>query len=153
MASFIFSLIFILASANPAVASQKIETKQAGSFDISQYQGKVVYLDFWASWCVPCRKSFPWMNEMQAIYQSKDFVIVAVNLDKKKQLAQQFLNSNHANFEVIFDPKGKLAKKYKIKGMPSSILFNKQGVVVSAHIGFFEKKKYLYQRQLESLLN
>lgn len=120
--------------------------------DLSEYRGKVVYLDFWASWCVPCRKSFPWMNEQQSKYSKQDFVIIAVNLDKKKSLANTFLTDNPANFQVIYDPKGELAKHYQIKGMPSSILFDRNGKPVKAHTGFFVKKKAEYEQEIELLV-
>lgn len=122
------------------------------TFDIQQYKGKVVYLDFWASWCVPCRKSFPWMNKMQSQYSQDKFVIVTINLDKKKELANDFLKKYPANFQVIHDPTGKLAKKYQIKGMPSSILFNAEGKPIATHKGFFTKKIPKYETEIRSLL-
>ena len=63
----------------------------SGKVELSQYKGKVVYLDFWASWCPPCRKSFPWLNKMQRRYGEEGFAVVAVNLDKNHDLADQFL--------------------------------------------------------------
>ncbi|MDQ7051314.1 MAG: TlpA disulfide reductase family protein [Enterobacterales bacterium] len=152
MLSFVFRLIIIFALSNAVIASEKIKPTQLDNFDISQYKGKVVYLDFWASWCIPCRKSFPWMNQMHNKYADKNLVIIAVNLDKKQILAEKFLEQTPANFKIIYDPKGQLAKKYKIKGMPSSIIFNSSGEIVVAHTGFFVKKTLQYEKQLQSLL-
>ncbi len=121
-------------------------------FDIQQYKGKVVYLDFWASWCIPCRKSFPWMNKIQEQYSPDEFVVVAVNLDKEKKLAVDFLKEYPANFQIIYDPKAKIAKKYQIEGMPSSILFNSKGKPVFAHKGFFSKKIPKYEVEIQNLL-
>lgn len=122
------------------------------SLDIGQYAGKVVYLDFWASWCVPCRRSFPWMNAMRQKYSKDELIIIAVNLDKEHQLAVDFLKTYPADFTVIFDPKGDLAKKYQIPGMPSSILFDKKGQVISAHGGFFNDKIPEYEKQFETAI-
>jgi len=152
VASFIFSLVFVFTTSPSVMASEKFELSQSDNFDISQYKGKVVYLDFWASWCIPCRKSFPWMNQMQNKYADKNLVIIAVNLDKKRNLAEKFLNEISANFKIIYDPKGQLAKKYQIKGMPSSIIFNSSGEIVVAHTGFFVKKTLQYEKQIQSLL-
>ncbi len=132
-----------------------LQAEQADSeqvFDINNYQGKVVYLDFWASWCIPCRKSFPWMNELRKKYSPEQLVIVAVNLDKKRELAEAFLEEYPASFEIIYDPKGKLAKRFQIKGMPSSIVFDQNGQAVSAHTGFFLEKITQYDEEIKKLI-
>ena len=137
---------FLILSLGVMVSSNTVAKEDL--LDLSKYKGKVVYLDFWASWCVPCRKSFPWMNKMQQQYSQKDLVIIAVNLDKKKELAAAFLQENPAQFNIMYDPKGTLAKKYQIKGMPSSIIFGRSGKPVIAHTGFFSKKIKLYENEI-----
>lgn len=115
--------------------------------------GNVVYVDFWASWCIPCRKSFPWMNNLKAQYQAQGLSIISINLDHSKALADEFLSQNRADFPVIYDPKGLIARKYKLKGMPSSFIINRQGQIVSAHIGFNQQKKLAYEKEILTLLN
>jgi len=117
---------------------------------IAANKGKVIYLDFWASWCGPCRQSFPWLNDMQDKY--KNLKIISINLDNDKNLANEFLAETPANFTVIYDPKGKLAKQYKIKGMPSSYLINKTGELVGSHAGFSISKQDKYEQEIKSLL-
>ncbi|NQZ79935.1 MAG: TlpA family protein disulfide reductase [Colwellia sp.] len=117
---------------------------------ITEHKGKVIYLDFWASWCGPCRQSFPWLNDMQDKY--KNLKIISINLDNDKRLADEFLTATPANFTVIYDPKGKLAKQYKIKGMPSSYLINKAGELVGAHSGFSVSKQDKYEQEIILLL-
>ncbi|WP_259367114.1 MULTISPECIES: TlpA disulfide reductase family protein [unclassified Colwellia] len=119
---------------------------------LAEHRGQVVYLDFWASWCGPCRKSFPWMNEMQQKYRDQGFVIISVNVDAEKTLAKEFLLENPANFLVIYDPEGDIAQQFNIQGMPSSLLIDKQGKVQQAHTGFFTNKVKLYETQLMALL-
>ena len=80
------------------------------SFDLQQYRGKVLILDFWASWCVPCRRSFPWMNEMQEKYGGQGLVIVGVRMDADAAEAQTFLKEFPVDFRIIEDAKGELAK-------------------------------------------
>ncbi|PHS13588.1 MAG: thioredoxin [Kangiella sp.] len=143
--NFIFLTVILCLTANSnASESEKL--------DLKQYQGKVVYLDFWASWCIPCRKSFPWLNDLGKKHSSDELVIIAVNLDKKKSLATEFLNRYPANFKIIYDPKGLLAKKYKIKGMPSSVLFGKDGKPKYAHKGFFSSKIIDYEKEIDQLI-
>ena len=119
-------------SAAPAVAL----STDNGEFRLDDARGKVVYLDFWASWCGPCRQSFPWMNAMQAKYGDKGLVIVAVNVDAARADAQQFLKAIPAQVRIAYDPKGQAAQQYAIKGMPSSFLIGRDGKILSAHAGF-----------------
>ncbi len=102
-------------------------------------KGKIVYLDFWASWCGPCRQSFPWMNELQRELGARGLVVVAVNVDHERADANRFLASYPAEFRVLFDPEGKLAERYKVGGMPTSFLIGRDGKIVSTHAGFKQK--------------
>jgi thiol-disulfide isomerase/thioredoxin len=115
--------------------------------------GNVVYVDFWASWCIPCRKSFPWMNNLKAQYQAQGLTILSINLDHSRALADEFLSEVAANFPVIYDPKGLIARKYQLKGMPSSFIINRQGQIVSAHVGFNQEKQLAYEKEIQTLLN
>ncbi len=119
---------------------------------IKQYQGDVIYLDFWASWCTPCRKSFPWMNKMQQKYADKNFKVISVNLDAEPNLAKQFLARTPANFTILYDTDGSLAQELQLKGMPSSFIINAEGKMVSAHVGFTDKKKAKYEQEIQQLL-
>ncbi len=119
---------------------------------LEQHQGKVVYLDFWASWCVPCRRSFSWMNKMQQQYHEQGFAVISVNLDADESLAKAFLISNVAKFPVIYDAKGHIAKHFKIKAMPSSMLIDRTGKIRQNHSGFFTHKVKRYEAEIVSLL-
>lgn len=119
---------------------------------IEEYKGKVIYLDFWASWCTPCRKSFPWMNAMQQKYGAQNFTVVSINLDTEANLAEQFLASTPANFTILYDPEANLATELKLKGMPSSFIINQKGEIVSAHVGFTDDKKVKYEQEIKQLL-
>ncbi len=123
-----------------------------GQINLNQYKGEVIYLDFWASWCGPCRKSFPWMNEMQQRYNKDGLRIVAVNLDQDPQLAKQFLAEYPANFTVAFDPEGVTAQQFKVQGMPSSYLIDRVGKLHSSHLGFKEKDTTAVETEIKLLL-
>jgi len=149
---FVFSLFIVISSSSYAYAQQEVSSQVALEQALDEHKGEVIYLDFWASWCGPCRKSFPWMNKIEAEYKQQGFSVISVNLDANKALATKFLNEIPASFTVIYDPKGKIAKHFKIQGMPSSMLIGRDGKIKSRHTGFFTKKISLYQQEIEQLL-
>jgi cytochrome c biogenesis protein CcmG, thiol:disulfide interchange protein DsbE len=112
-----------------------------GNIKLSDYKGKAVYLDFWASWCGPCKQSFPWMNEMHAKYAAQGFAVVGVNVDAKQADATGFLEQTPAKFDVVFDPKGTSPRTYGVKGMPSSVLIGPDGKVLALHAGFKDEER------------
>lgn len=103
---------------------------------LSDLRGRVVYLDFWASWCAPCRLSFPWMNEMQARHQGRGLQVVGVNLDAQRADALAFLQQVPARFPVAFDPAGVSPRAFGVRAMPTSVLIDASGRVVAVHRGF-----------------
>ena len=123
------------------------------ALDLSAYKGKVVYLDFWASWCGPCKQSFPYMMSLNRRYGASGLVVVAVNVDKDEAKAQAFLRKMGANFRVVYDSKGVLPSEYKIKAMPTSILIGRDGQVRYVHKGFHENQEESYDEQIAELLN
>lgn len=125
----------------------------ASDISLDQHKGKVVYLDFWASWCPPCALSFPWMKALEEKYKDKGLVILTVNLDEEKKDANNFLNKYQAkNLNVIYNPYGNLAEKYKISSMPTSFLYNRNGKLISEHKGFTDEIAKAIEKEILSLL-
>lgn len=113
--------------------------------------GQPVYLDFWASWCAPCAQSFPWLNDMHARYG--DHVrIIGVNVDAKREDAARFLKRRPANFNVIYDPSGKLAEHYALQAMPSAVLLDAQGNILWQHDGFRPDETAQYESAIKKAL-
>jgi len=103
---------------------------------LSELRGKVVYVDFWASWCAPCKQSFPWLNEMHARYRGLGLEIVGVNVDTRRSDADRFLAQVPARFTLAFDAQGDTAGRYAAQGMPASYLIGRDGTIVATHVGF-----------------
>jgi len=125
---------------------------QGGVVALESLRGQVVYVDFWASWCGPCRRSFPWMNDMQRKYGGKGFAIVAVNVDKKRADADKFLAQFPASFPVVFDEAGTSPAAFGVKGMPSSYLIDGRGNVVLVERGFFDERRAELEDRVKLLL-
>jgi cytochrome c biogenesis protein CcmG/thiol:disulfide interchange protein DsbE len=124
----------------------------APPFDLATLRGQVVYLDFWASWCGPCRQSFPWMQSLKNTYENQGLAIVAVNVDADRADAEKFLAQYQPTFAVRFDPQGQLAELYHIKTMPTSVLIDRHGVTRFTHMGFRPVDAAVYEAQLRQLL-
>jgi thiol-disulfide isomerase/thioredoxin len=122
------------------------------SVSLDSLRGKVVMVDFWASWCGPCHHSFPWMAEMQKKYGPQGLVIVAINLDKTREAAAGFLADAPAPFTVAYDPAGKVASAYHVAGMPTTVLVGRDGRIRSTHIGFEPAKAAAFEAVLQEAL-
>ena len=123
------------------------------AFDLVPLEGRVVYLDFWASWCAPCRESFPFMNRLQGELGPHGLVVIGINVDRNLADAQQFLRNHPAEFRIVYDPKGELPEKYGVRGMPTSVLIDRSGHITLRHEGFFLKDRATLTRQVQTLLD
>jgi len=118
-----------------------------------ELKGKVVLLDFWASWCGPCKESFPVMDELHQKYGSKGLVILAVNVDETAAAMTDFLKSHPASFAIVRDAGKKLVSTVNIASMPTSFVIGQDGKVVSVHKGFHGKESAKqYAEEIEKLL-
>ena len=149
------------AALQPALAVQvgqsapdiSLPRQGGGTATLDQLRGKVVYLDFWASWCGPCRQTFPWMNELQARYGAHGFSVLAVNVDAKQADAEKFLAQVPAQFPVAFDSRGEAPGRYELKGMPSSFLIGPDGKVLMVHSGFKPEERKELESKIEAALS
>ena len=140
------ALALNLAAAAPATA------RELPQLDLPALQGKVVLLDFWASWCGPCKESFPWMDQLQARYRDRGLVVIAVNVDHDRVLADRFLHQQSADLSVVFDPKGSIAEQFKVEAMPTSFYIDRQGHVRHTHAGFHLADRDAAEKELLALL-
>jgi len=122
------------------------------SLDLGAQRGKVVILDYWASWCVPCRRSFPWLNSMQDKYGADGLVIIGVNVDHERSEADRFLEEYPARFQVHFDPDGALASKFGVEAMPSSFIIGRDGQIRGRHLGFKVQRQEEYEAAIVAAL-
>ena len=132
----------------PDLATFKLEGKLPDTL-----KDKVILLDFWASWCDPCKESFPALEDLHKRYRPKGLVVIAVNVDENRADMDAFLKKHAATFALLRDAKQKLVETAGIATMPSSFLIDREGKVRFVHSGFrgVETKKK-YEEEIESLL-
>lgn len=109
------------------------------SLELEDHRGKVVLLDFWASWCGPCRQSLPALEKLRDEFGAAGFEVIAVNLDQEIQDGLDFLKKYPVTYPTVQDAPGRIARLYDVKTMPMSYLLDRQGVVRHVHQGFNKK--------------
>ena len=120
-------------------------------FDLAAHAGKVVLVDFWASWCKPCQVSLPWLSRLAAAHPD-DLVILAVNLDRELPAARRLLADLDPHVLVVHDPKGELAGRYDLAGMPTSYLYDRAGALQATHVGFLPAEADAREAEITALL-
>lgn len=103
---------------------------------LSDYRGKVVYVDFWAAWCEPCRQSMPALNGLRNSFREDGFEVLAVNLDLNRDWAERFLRQHPVDYPVVLDPEGEVPVKYGVEKMPSGFFVDRKGRIREIHQGF-----------------
>jgi thiol-disulfide isomerase/thioredoxin len=153
LAAFLLAVNVTLAAAiGDAAPAFALPAAPGGTIALEQLRGRVVYVDFWASWCAPCRRSFPWMNEMQQRYGGRGLVIVAINVDTKREDVERFLRQYPAEFTVAYDGNGGTPAAYGVKVMPSSYLVDTRGRIAAIESGFVDERRGSLEARIRALL-
>ncbi|HXH28050.1 MAG TPA: TlpA disulfide reductase family protein [Candidatus Polarisedimenticolia bacterium] len=139
-------------STDPVIAPGFELPGRLGTVSLESLRGRVVYVDFWASWCGPCRASFPWLRDLHQRYSTQGLSIVAINLDKNHDDAESFLEQYPAPFLVAFDPEGKTAEAFKVSAMPSSYLIGPTGTILYSQAGFDSKETGTIEAMIKEAL-
>lgn len=116
----------------------ELEGLQQKTYTLKDFENKVVFVNFWASWCSPCRKELPLLDKLQTKY--KDLIVLAINIDSEKQNAMDFLQNYKVKSQVLFDPTTNVVSRYGAIAMPTSYILDQRGVVRYSHYGFNPKK-------------
>jgi len=114
--------------------------------------GRVVLVDFWASWCAPCRKSFPALDALQKRYGEQGLTVVGVNVDTDRGEADRFLAAVPVTFAIVYDAEGKMPEQYGVKAMPSSYVVGRDGKLRFANLGFHAKDEEKLEAAIKAAL-
>ena len=157
--SIAFAFGAITAAMPPIAASRKVSpnvtvhTADGAAVRLADYRGKVVLIDFWASWCTPCKTSFPALDVIYREFQGKGLEVLAVNVDERGRDAETFLNAHPHHLTVLFDPKGVSPGAFDVRGMPSSFLIDRAGNIRFTHMGYSGNVDDSYRHEITQLLS
>jgi thiol-disulfide isomerase/thioredoxin len=141
-----------LGAGDPAPPVQAELLAGDGMLDLTAYRGKVVYLDFWASWCPPCLTSLPLLEVLRQEFSDDAFQVVAINLDTDPSKALRFLEKVQIGYPSGSDPKGRIPESFGLKTMPTSYLIDGDGVIRHVHEGFRKSDIDSLRRRIEALV-
>jgi thiol-disulfide isomerase/thioredoxin len=153
-----FSLLWVTGShaadkGNAVMAADfTLASKAHGNLRLQEQIGSVVLINFWASWCGPCRQELPLLEEIQQQYADLGFTIFAVNVDKDSSKADVLLNDIPVSFPVLFDPDSKVSELYQVKAMPTTVIVDRDGKVRFVHLGYKNGDTDKYQQIIKTLL-
>ncbi|MDH3303767.1 MAG: TlpA family protein disulfide reductase [Gammaproteobacteria bacterium] len=158
------SMVALLACvfATSILASSGLEGQQAPDFALksssgenlrlSEYRGDVVMINFWATWCGPCRQEMPLLDELYARYQRVGFNLLGVNIDDDSRRAMKMIDELGVSFPVLFDSRKEVSELYEVEAMPVTVLIDREGNVRHVHHGYKPGYEQKYLDQIRSLL-
>jgi thiol-disulfide isomerase/thioredoxin len=148
------SLAVSAASITPGALAPGFQLHSAASTDLSlsDLKGQVVLINFWASWCGPCRQEMPILEQLYKKYKAAGFTLLGVNVEPKSGDAEGFLKSTPVSFPILFDPDSKVSRLYEVSGMPSTVILDRSGKVRYIHHGYKPGEESEYLDQIRTLV-
>ena len=142
-----------LVGASASIApSFTLPSRSGDTVSLETLKGKVVMLNFWASWCGPCRQEMPLLDQMHKRYSSLGFTLIGVNVEANTKDAERWLSETPVSFPVLFDKDSKVSKLYDVNAMPSTVFIDRKGNVRYLHRGYKPGDESEYLNQIRALL-
>lgn len=159
--NYVIALLFSILAAS-SLASSGMEGRLAPDFALrsstgenlrlSEYRGDVVMINFWATWCGPCRQEMPLLDELYTRYQRVGFNLLGINIDDDSRRAMQMIDELGVSFPVLFDARKEVSELYEVEAMPVTVLVDREGTVRYVHHGYKPGYEEKYLDQVRSLL-
>jgi thiol-disulfide isomerase/thioredoxin len=139
-------------AANAPAPNFSLAARGGQKLSLSQYKGQVVMINFWATWCGPCRQEMPLLDAMYQKYKRMGFTLIGVNVEPDSKAAEEFLKKVPVSFPVAFDPDSSVSKLYAVQGMPSSIIIDRKGNARVIHRGYRPGDENVYLDHIRKLV-
>lgn len=129
-----------------------LKSSAGNNLRLSEFIGQVVLINFWATWCSPCRKELPLLNELHERYNRAGFVLIGINIDQDLDKAREFANSLGIKFPILFDPVNEVSKSYGLSAMPTTIIIDRSGKTARVFLGYQPGYEKTYEADIRALL-
>ncbi|WP_434049344.1 TlpA family protein disulfide reductase [Marinobacter salarius] len=129
-----------------------LESRQGKNLRLQDFRGEVVMLNFWASWCGPCRQEMPLMDDLYAQYKDLGFTILAVNVDENRDEAHRFLDKVPVSYPILYDPQSDVSEQYEVQAMPTTVMIDRDGKARFLHHGYQPGYEDEYETQIRQLV-
>ncbi len=140
------------ANQTPMAPDFTLKSREGVNIKLSELRGQVVMVNFWASWCGPCRQEMPLLQQLFDRYQSLGFSLLGVNVDEDKKAADKMLSDLPVSFPILYDDRSQVSKEYQVKAMPSTFMVDRDGRIRYLHKGYKPGYEEEYQQQIRKLL-
>ncbi|MEO8314429.1 MAG: TlpA disulfide reductase family protein, partial [Pseudomonadota bacterium] len=141
-----------LAIAPTVAPAFKLDSMTGTQVSLDQYKGQVVMINFWASWCGPCRTEMPILEKLHAKYKPMGFTMIGVNVEPDSTLAATWLKATPVTFPILFDTRSEVSKLYSVAGMPSTVIIDRKGNLRWLHRGYKDGDENEYLNQIRALV-
>lgn len=129
-----------------------LKSSSGKNLKLSEHRGEVVMINFWATWCGPCRQELPLLNRLHEQYRKTGFTLLGVNIDDRQDAAQDMAKKLGITFPVLFDTDKRVSRLYDVNAMPSTVLIDRDGKVRYIHLGYRAGYETSYETQIRELL-
>ena len=140
------------ATKNTPASDFTLKGRDGANHRLSEEIGNIVIVNFWASWCGPCREELPEMEALQQKYQDLGFTVIAVNVDDKPEKADVLLNDIEVSFPVLFDSAGEVSELYDVSAMPTTVIVDRNGLARLTHKGYKSGDELKYDKAIKLLM-
>jgi peroxiredoxin len=142
----------VFAGASAPAPSFSLPARDGGTVSLAQFKGQVVMINFWASWCGPCRQEMPLLDSIYRKYKPMGFTLIGVNVEPDRSAAEAWLKQTPVTFPVLFDTKSTVSSLYSVPGMPTTVFIDRKGNVRTLHQGYKPGDENEYLDQIRSLI-
>jgi peroxiredoxin len=129
-----------------------LKSRNSGNLKLSEYRGDVVMINFWASWCAPCRQEMPLLEDLYEKYSDLGFTLLGVNVEEDSSKADELLKDVRVSFPILFDNKNEVTKMYNVVAMPTTVIVDRDGNMRYLHRGYLPGYEEEYKKQVKELI-
>ena len=151
-AAMLLATVAVAGSSSGPAPDFSLQSLDGSTVRLSDLKGQVVLINFWATWCAPCREEMPLLDAIYQKYNRLGVELLGINVEDDASGAQEYLNETPVTFPILFDPDGRVSKQYQVKAMPSTILVDRHGNVRHIHYGYKPGYENDYQDQIRALV-